>query len=591
MGFFGDIAKRVDRFMGSDKNVQAAKLAVGNIAARGYGANGGFSYGSGSGAGYGDVAFSPIIEQDLLSRYADYEEMNQYPELAAALDIFADDATQSDSQLNKTVWITAKNENVQKILTDMLHKRLRIDEEIWEIARTLVQYGNDYEELLITNEGVVGLNFLPTSSMRRIEDCYGALLGFIQTYSGKVGFPLEDFEQLLAQRDEIRRLACADKPVMVAPEETAFEDWEVVHFRLRGSVRRSAYGFSVLEPARWIFKRLRMLEDSAILFRLQKAIERYAFYVDVGDMPPAEALAYVNKVRQQYRKKRFVNPTTGKLELSFDSAAPDEDFFVPAREGRDSTRIDVVSAPQWQHMDDIEYFRDKLFSAIKVPKSYLGQEQDVNRATLSAQDVQFARSVLRVQRCLKTGLGQICRVHLAALGTDPTKVEYDVNMTVPSAIFELAQIEVRNARADLAGRMQEFVSLRWMLSNIFGFSDQEIETTLAEKSGDVMRATSAQAHADKEATSINPEVGLEHLMGATTLRQLSENVRKRNKAKGYAGPITERELSAGDRDAEKRASAKLDQLLRSDRTLAKNLRRVQAMLEDIRDIETRRLAA
>jgi len=587
VGFFSDVAKKITDIWTGDKNVQVSKLAVGNLAARGLSSGGGFSYGQ----GYADTAFVPMLEQDLMSRYADYEEMNQYPELASALDIFADDATQVDSQLNKTVWVTAKNENVQKMLMDMLHKRLRIDEEIWEIARTLVMYGNDFEELLITNEGVVGLNFLPTPSVRRIEDCYGALLGFIQTYTGKIGFGQDDFELLLAQRDKYRREACNDGPIMNAPEETAFEDWEVVHFRLRGAVRRSSYGFSVLESARWIFKRLKMLEDSAILFRLQKAIERYAFYVDVGDLPPAEALAYVNRVRQQYRKKRFVNPTTGKLELSFDSAAPDEDFFVPAREGRDSTRIDVVSAPQWQHMDDIEYFRDKLFSAIKVPKSYLGQEQDVNRATLSAQDVQFARSVLRVQRCLKTGLDQVCRVHLAALGNDPLKVDYSLHMTVPSAIFELAQIEVRNARADLAGRMNEFVSLRWMLQNIFGFSDQEIETVMAERGGDVMRASAAQAEADKVAASIAPEVeGLE-LTPAKSLQQLSENVRTRSREKGYQGGITKRELDRGDREAEKRAADKIEQLLRSDRDLSKRLRRVQAMLEDIRDIESRRLAA
>lgn len=585
MGWFSDTAKKITQIWTSDKNVQVSKLAVGNLAARGMSAGSGFSYGQ----GFGDTAFVPMLEQDLLSRYGDYEEMNQYPELAAAMDIFADDSTQVDSQLNKTVWVTAKNENVQKMLMDMLHKRLRIDEEVWEIARTLVMYGNDFEELLITDEGVVGLNFLPTASVRRVEDCYGALLGFIQTYTGKVGFGVEDFEMLLDQRDTLRRVACGDHPVMVAPEETAFEDWEVVHFRLRGSVRRSAYGFSVLEPARWIFKRLKMLEDSAILFRLQKAIERYAFYVDVGDLPPAEALAYVNRVRQQYRKKRFVNPTTGKLELSFDAAAPDEDFFVPAREGRDSTRIDVVSAPQWQHMDDIEYFRDKLFSAIKVPKSYLGQEQDVNRATLSAQDVQFARSVLRVQRCLKTGLDQMCRVHLAALGTDPIKVEYNLHMTVPSAIFELAQIEVRNARADLAARMQEFVSLRWMLQNIFGFSDQEIETILAERGGDVKRTAEAQAQADKVAASIAPEV--EALDPAQNLKQLRENVRVRSKERGYQGAISQAELDRGNRDAEKRALGKLDQLLSNDRDLSKHLRRVQAMLEDIRDIESRRLAA
>jgi len=116
---------------------------------------------------------------------------------------------------------------------------------------------------------------------------------------------------------------------------------------------------------RWIWKRLVLLEDSALVYRLQRTPERFAFYVDVGDLPPQEALAYVRKVQQGFKKKKYINPTTGKLELKFNPIAPDEDFWVPTRKGQDGTRIDNLGAPQWQHMDDIEYFRDKMFSAIK----------------------------------------------------------------------------------------------------------------------------------------------------------------------------------------------------------------------------------
>lgn len=579
MGFFNDIGVRIEKFWRKDKEVQATKLARGNTAAR-MATDGGYGYGQ-----LTDFASFLSPETDLLSRYGDYEQMNQYPELAAVLDIFADDSTQTDSQNNKTVWVTAADESVQTILMNMLHKNLRIDDEMWEISRTLVMYGNDFEELLVTNEGVVGLNFLPPISVRRIEDCYGALIGFIQSYSGQVSYSHQEFDVLMDERMKALKKDCIDGRVVSAPEAVAFEDWEVVHFRIRGAVRRSVYGQSVLEPARWIWNRLRMLEDSAVLFRLQKAIERYAFYVDVGNMPAQEALAYVNRIRQQYRKKRFVNPTTGKLELSFDPATPDEDFFVPAREGRDSTRIEVVSAPQWQHMDDIEYFRDKLFSAVKVPKAYLGQEQDVNRATLSGQDVQFARSVLRVQRELKNGVRKICRVHLAALKIDPVSTEYELWMTVPSAIFELAQIEVRSARADLADRMGEFVSLRWTLRNIFGMSDQEIETVIEERGEDAKRTARVNAEGEKIAASLLPEQeSSKELTAAKTLKQLQENVRIRNKKAGFEGRITRKEMNRGDTASEARASAKLDALLSSDKALANRLVRVQSLLEDLRAV-------
>jgi hypothetical protein len=175
---------------------------------------------------------------------------------------------------------------------------------------------------------------------------------------------------------------------------------------------------------------------------------------------------------------------TGKLDLKFNPVSQDEDFFIPSRKGQEGTRIEVLGAPSWQHMDDIEYFRSKLFAALKVPRAYMGQEEGVARAVLSSEDVRFARTVLRVQRELRNGLSKICRIHLAALNIDPYAADYDIRMTVPSSIFELAQLEVRNARADLASRMKEFVSLHWILSNVFGFGDSDIEMIMSQREED-----------------------------------------------------------------------------------------------------------
>ena len=453
------------------------------------------------------------VDRGLEARNADYEEMDDYPEIATAIDIFADDATQPDTQLNRTIWVTSEDKRTEQILDkELLQKRLRIDEEIWEIARTLVKYGQDYEEIIVGPDGVVGLNFLPTPTVRRIEDKDGNLLGFVQDFRQRFKVSKTQFFALLQKRVEGKDSKSGEinDPNDPAYGIVALEDWEVVHFRLRSKYRRSVYGYSVLEPARWIWKRLTLLEDMAILFRLTKAVERYAFYIDVGDMPPAEALAYVNRVRQQYRKKKYVNPTTGKLELKLDPISQDEDFFVPSRNGQEGTRIDVLGAPQWQSMDDIEYFRDKLFSSIKIPKAYMGQDEGTGRATLSSEDVRFARTVLRIQRELKNGINKICRVHLMAKNIDPSDVEYELHMTVPSAIFELAQLEVRNARADLAARMQDFVSLHWILVNIFELSEEDIKVIMRERSDDAIRSAVAagkgEAEVQRMLNAVNPDM-------------------------------------------------------------------------------------
>lgn len=539
--------------------------------------------------GYDSLSDHLRLEHDLLSRYVDYEEMDDYPEIAGAIDVYADDASQPDTQLNRTIWASSPDSTVQTLMDDLFHRQLRLDEEIWEIARSLVKYGNNYEEMLINHDGVVGLNFLPAPTVRRIEGPRGELYGFAQDFRGRFGYSPQEFQKMLAQRtNAVRRMFQPGAGTGGGQDNvTPFEDWEIVHFRLRGKTRRAVYGYSVLESARWIWKRLLLLEDAAMIYRLQRAPERFAFYVDVGDLPPNEALAYVNRVRQQHKKKKFVNPSTGKLDLKWEPLSQDDDFFVPSRKGQDGTRIEVLGAPSWQHMDDVEYFRSKLFAAIKVPKAYMNQDESAARAALSSQDVRFARSVLRVQRELRNGFHKVGRTHLAALGVDPAKAVFDVHMTVPSAIFEMAQIEVRNARADLAQRMKEHVSLQWVLSNVYGMSDDDIGIVVQQRVEDTLRdgqttaeveKMSAQAQASAQSSgggggmfahaNQNPSLALIE----KKLRSIPSSMR---------GGISEKELLRGNREADKRATDKLNRLREQGDLTIKKVDEVGAMVREV----------
>jgi hypothetical protein len=287
---------------------------------------------------------------------------------------------------------------------------------------------------------------------------------------GRFAASTKDFEDLLASGAD------------AGDSVTAFDTWEVVHWRLRSKHMRSEYGYSVLDPARWAWRRLVMLEDSMLVYKLTRAPARFAFYVDCGDLPPSQALAYVNQVKRGFKKKRLMNSTTGNLDFRMNPLSPDEDFWIPTRGGTESTRIDTIAGPDYQAIDDVEYFRSKLFSAIKVPKSYLGLEGESNRASLSQEDVRFARTLMRVQREVKNGLKKVCRVHLAALNIDPDLVSWDLKMTVPSSIFEMAQLEVGNARADLARNMEEYMPKDWILQHIFGFSRDDASTLATKKS-------------------------------------------------------------------------------------------------------------
>jgi intein/homing endonuclease len=217
-------------------------------------------------------------------------------------DIYADDSAMPDMERGQSIWVVSDNKTTENDLNDMLHKKVLIEEHIWGLERTIAKYGNGFGELLVSDQGLVGINFLPPPTMRRVEDNQGRLLGFIQDIRGEFNLSIEDFYKLAAQRGTD---AEQKRPPGVL---TVFEDWEVIQWRLRGKHLNSAYGHGIADPARWVWKRLVLLEDALLIYKLSRAPARFAFYIDIGEYDAERGLAYVNRVKNQFVKKKFINP-------------------------------------------------------------------------------------------------------------------------------------------------------------------------------------------------------------------------------------------------------------------------------------------
>jgi hypothetical protein len=441
------------------------------------------------------LAASLKLSDELLERYVDYEAMACYDLTSAALTVYADDATIPDSTSRRTVWASSADRLVRDLLEDLLTRRLNIETHIHGLARSLAEYGDQYGEILVTEGGVVGLNFLQPPTMRVIQEAKGALLGYVQAPLGRFAISQKDFDKALATPRPQR-----------APTGgcVVFEPWEVAHWRLSDSTERAAYGTSILASARWAWKRLIMLEDTALVTKLTRGPSRYAYYIDTGDLPPAEGLAYVKAIQKQYTRKKVINPSTGMLDFRYNVANNSEDLWLPSRGGKDSTRVDVLAGIDTQDLEVVEYFRNKVLASTLVPRRFLGLEEQPGRVT-SQDDVRFARSCMRLQRALVNGLKQVCRVHLAALGVDPDAVKWDLHMVVPSYIFELAQLEVKNAQAQLAQGLGELMPPPWILQHVFGFSQDEAIYTTDEARKARGAAMKADASAQAEIMRDYPE--------------------------------------------------------------------------------------
>lgn len=403
------------------------------------------------------------------------------------LDLYSDDSTVRDQVRGHVIWAESKDKAIEKEL-NALRDKVGMEKYAWTHSRTTAKYGNNFGELLTREgDGVVGVNYLPTATMRRVEDRYGKLLGFYQIEAGRIAnlnIRADDFQKML---EDARARGLLNRPYRVGDPSVGlgtpgilgnvilFEPGEIVHWRLRREMR-GVYGLGVLETADWVWRRLRMLEDAVLVHKLTRAPGRFAFYVNTHKLPPEKAWAYVKTIKSEYKKRKFINPKTGQLDTRFSPLSVDEDFWIPIIRGEEESRIDTLSGPDYQGMDEVEFFLKKLYTATKIPRQYMDFAENMNKSLLSSDDVRFARAVMRLQNTEVEGYDQIGRTHLYLRGYNLDRVErFGYHMSVPSAIFELAMVEVMAAKADLASRMQEFVSVRWILQHIFKWSEDEID--------------------------------------------------------------------------------------------------------------------
>lgn len=254
----------------------------------------------------------------------------------SAFRYFANDATQPSVKDGRTMWTQSEDGALKGIGDDLLHKILRVEDEIWSQAYGIAMMGNDYLELLVTENGVVGTNMLPVPTMRRVERLDGGLVGFVQDITGQFSANSHELRRMLSGQAEIPRSLAL------------FEDWQVAHFRMRATRRRSPYGVSTAEGARWIWKRLTMLEDSVMIYKLTRSPARFVYKIDVTDVPADKVEGFLRQAKSDLKKQKMVNPRTGRLDMRYATLARDEDIFIGVRDGNDLAGVEVLAGPDYQ---------------------------------------------------------------------------------------------------------------------------------------------------------------------------------------------------------------------------------------------------
>jgi hypothetical protein len=156
-----------------------------------------------------------------------------------------------------------------------------------------------------------------------------------------------------------------------------------------------------------------------------------------------------------------------------------EDFYIPQRGANSTTKIDTIKGLEYNAIDDVNFLRDEMLAALKIPKAFFGFEKDLTgKATLAAEDIRFARTVERIQRIVVSELYKIALVHLYTQGYDGTALNnFELSLTTPSVVYEQEKVALWKEKIALAKDIQDskLMPSDWIYDKVFQFSEDQYD--------------------------------------------------------------------------------------------------------------------
>ena len=433
----------------------------------------------GYGSHQGRYESAAAFQGSRLQLFRDYDMMDNDPIISSVMDIYADESTVKD-EFGQVLSIRSKNQQIQDILHNLFYDVLNVEFNLWPWVRNMAKYG-DFFLFLDIDEKYGVVNVIPLSVYETIR-----VEGTDAANPFSVKFKIENDFLALGKKE--------------------FDNYEIAHFRLLSDTNFLPYGKSMVEGGRRVWKQLQLMEDAMLIHRIMRAPDKRKVLVDIGNIPPNEIDTHMQRIIDRMKKVPLVDPKTGDYNLRYNMMNITEDFYLPVR-GKDSG-TDITNLPglQFNAIEDIEYLRNKLMAAFKVPKSFLGYEEDNSgKASLAAQDVRFARTIERIQRIMVSELTKIAIIHLYVQGfTDEELIDFEIEMTSPSVIYEQEKLNLWKEKIALANDIasSKFLSRDWIYHNILQIAEDDARNEQEKVAKDVEMLGQLQA---TEQAAANPQ--------------------------------------------------------------------------------------
>ena len=415
------------------------------------------------------------VEENKGGRMRDYRVMASFSEISDALDEICDECINKDDAGN-IINLGFRNieidEEKQKVIKDEFEKYIEyfdLDKKGFEYFRQILIEGELYFEHIIhkgyTNDGILGAVILPSDLIDPIYD---------------------NIQNMIIKGYILRKpIFDPNKPEKIEKFDFIPMDENQISYVNSGIWNQDkTFRLPFIENARRAYRQLSLVEDAIVIYRLVRAPERLVFNVDVGNMAPPKAEAYLRKLIQEYwSKKTFDTNQSGQVQ-KFNPQSMLDSFWFAKRQGSEGTSVtQLQGGANLGELADLMYFVNKLYKALKVPTNRLNPDSgfDGMSENILREELKFAKFIIRLQQQFAAGLKNGFITHLKlkeiydSYDLKPQNIHLEFN--VPTNFYELRESQKLELKATNFNSLasNEFVAATYAQKRYLGWNDVDVK--------------------------------------------------------------------------------------------------------------------
>ncbi len=439
------------------------------------------------------------IEDTKEAKYKLYRQISQYPEAADAIDEACDEGINHHALSGNVCELRVSGDHSNTQVKELRAQfdyvafdLMNLNRDAWDHFREFLVFAEQFYVMAWPQEepeqGLTAVESLPVSTTHAVfENGTGDVQEFIQ--KDATGDKINVFD-----KDRVAYTNSGDYQVLdVVKTRRAFRHiWPAAASAdlETGETGQVKLFVSYLDRAKRPFFQLKQIEDAVVIYRLARAPERFKFIINVGDMQPQQAEAYVQQLMQRYKRDLTYDPTTGEVTDYADIMSMLETFWLPQMGDGRGTDVQSISGGQnLGELEDVRYFQRKLYRALKIPVSRLEEKYSYHSGTMNdvtRQEVKFSRFVKRQVTKYARAVEDVYWTHLQLLGLDEqyglTRSDVHIHF-YPSNLFEqYREMELQEAQLRVLGNIDrqigEYIAPSVAFTKYGGFTEQEWEENL-----------------------------------------------------------------------------------------------------------------